>query len=314
LSERCCEQQKTEIVNGYWVCKNCGMIFGICPVVQEKRMYTNEDVRKRKVHEPIFSRKKYGPRTLINPSERDINGFKIQKKDGGLLYRMRKINSSFNSSLERNLSVAEPILKALVGQLNLPNYIQETAWLIYHEIAKQKLTMGRTIDGFISASLYAAIRIYNNYTSFDDLCEVSGGSKKEIYRHLKIVRKESLPKLRLSYKPINPINLIFRFGNNLNVPLSGQKIAVVLLNRALADGFDLRGKDPKGIAGAALYIAMKNSHLSITQSKISATARITATTLRGQIKKIKNRIRHENWNEILRNVDSEYYKMIKKSH
>jgi len=50
------------------------MVFGICPIVQEKRMNTNEDVKKRKINEPIFRKNKYSPRTLIILSKTDAKG------------------------------------------------------------------------------------------------------------------------------------------------------------------------------------------------------------------------------------------------
>jgi len=50
------------------------------------------------------------------------------------------------------------------------------------------------------------------------------------------------------------------------------------------------GKDPKGLAAAALYIAAKPTAERKTQTEISEIARVTEVTLRTRAKQIKMNI------------------------
>ncbi|MHA1755590.1 MAG: transcription initiation factor IIB, partial [Promethearchaeota archaeon] len=49
-------------------------------------------------------------------------------------------------------------------------------------------------------------------------------------------------------------------------------------------GFNTAGKDPKGIAAAAIYIGSKMCNESRTQKEISTLAKVTEVTLRMRVK------------------------------
>ena len=86
---------------------------------------------------------------------------------------MAKIQGSLVSSLERNFWEAKPKLQLLATKMNIPPQIVETGWKIYSEVAQQKLTMGRSIEGFVAASLYAAIRIHDFPRLLEEVVDVA---------------------------------------------------------------------------------------------------------------------------------------------
>ncbi|MFW9878593.1 MAG: hypothetical protein ACFFG0_36395, partial [Candidatus Thorarchaeota archaeon] len=83
----------------------------------------------------------------------------------------------------------------IVSKLNIPEYIRETAWRIYVETAKKKLTMGRSIDGFIAASLYAAIRIHEFPKLLVDVSEAIMIPNRILFRSLEKIFHEILPSI-----------------------------------------------------------------------------------------------------------------------
>jgi len=91
----------------------------------------------------------------------------------------------------------------------------------------------------------------------------------------------------MRYKPISPEPLVYRFGNDLNLSINVQKKAADMLRDSLKRGLKKMGKDPKGLAAAALYIAAKASTERLTQTEIADAARITEVTLRTRAKQIK---------------------------
>ena len=216
--EHCCDKPTIETRDGHNVCLNCGMIRGPEIVSQERRAYSMEELSQRKRTELAW--RDFGPRTYMSDARFDCSGRNIGSKRKTLYSRLSKIQNSLISSLERNFWEAKPKLKMLSSRLNIPNYIRETAWKIYNEVAKRKLTMGRSIDSFLTAALYAAIRIHEFPRLLDEVYDASlNSSRHSVHRALGMIVKDVLPELGLRYKPITSEQLVFRFGNELNLDM-----------------------------------------------------------------------------------------------
>jgi len=287
--EECCKTPSVEARDGNKVCLNCGMIFERTFVGNERRAYTVEEIQNRRRTEPRW--RDFGPRTMLPTTKTDSKGKSIGAKEQALFSRLSKIQNSLISSIERNFWEAKPKLKMLTSKLNIPDYIAETAWKIYSLVAKKKLTMGRSINGFIAGALYAAIRVHEFPRLLDEVCEASLTPRRTVHRSLAMIIREVLPELKLRYQPITAESLVFRFGNELHLPMEIQKIAINMLTQASKNGLKRTGKDPKGLAAACIYIAAKNGSIRKTQSKVADIAKITEVTLRSRAKQIKLKLR-----------------------
>ena len=56
-----------------------------------------------------------------------------------------------------------------------------------------------------------------------------------------------------------------------------QAVEYILISKK--HGLKATGKDPKGLAAAAIYMASKNNNEKLTQTQIAGVARITEVTL-----------------------------------
>ena len=176
--------------------------------------------------------------------------------------------------------------------MNIPSYIHETAWKIYRRCAEKKLTMGRTIDGFIGGSLYVSIRIHEFPRLLDEVVDAIPINRKVIHRAIGHIVKDVLPEMGMKYKPIHPTQLIFRFGNTLKIPIKVQRMASHILLEIQKKGWDILGKDPRGIAAASLYIANNGMRdiPRVTQAEVCGVSKITEVTLRTRVKDIRMRL------------------------
>ena len=285
----CCENPMIETRDGNKLCVSCGMIFERTFVGNERRAYTIEEIQNRRRTEPRW--RDFGPRTMLPNTKTDSKGKSIGAKEQALFSRLSKIQNSLISSIERNFWEAKPKLKMLTSKLNIPDYISETAWKIYSLVAKKKLTMGRSINGFIAGALYAAIRVHDFPRLLDEVCEASLTPRRTVHRSLAMIIREVLPDLNLRYQPITAESLVFRFGNELELPMDIQKTAINMLKQASKNGLKRTGKDPKGLAAACIYIAAKNGSIRKTQSKVADVAKITEVTLRSRAKQIKGKLK-----------------------
>jgi transcription initiation factor TFIIB len=227
---------------------------------------------------------------MLPATKTDSKGKSIGPKEQALFSRLSKIQNSLISSIERNFWEAKPKLKMLTSKLNIPEYISETSWKIYSIVAKKKLTMGRSINGFIAGSLYAAIRVHDFPRLLDEVCEASLTPRRTVHRSLAMIIREVLPQLGLRYQPITAESLVFRFGNELELPMKVQKVAIDMLRTASKNGLARTGKDPKGLAAACIYIAAKDGSIRKTQSLVADIAKITEVTLRSRAKQIKSKL------------------------
>ncbi|MBY9006696.1 MAG: hypothetical protein KGD63_08050 [Candidatus Lokiarchaeota archaeon] len=283
--KKCCEISCIEFRNGNSVCLNCGMVFEKELVDQEKRAYNKEE-REKKIHTELRWRE-FGPRTIIQIRGSDFNGQSLKAGQRVLFSRLSKIQNSLISSIERNFWEAKPKMKQLVSKLNIPTYISGTAWKIYIVVAKKKLTMGRSIEGFIAASLYVSIRIHQFLCLLEDICDAFITPRRTVVHSIGIIIKEVLPELKLAYKPITPEQLIHKFGNELGISMEVLNEALYIYDDSIKKGIPQIGKDPKGLAASAIYLALKKNKIKETQSKIAKMAKITEVTLRTRINDIK---------------------------
>lgn len=288
-TEECCTTPNVTITDdGFRVCQNCGLVFGQEFVSSERRAYTADEVKNRRRTEPRW--RSYGPRTVIGISKTDCKGASLDSKRAQLFSRLSKIQGSLINSIERNFWESKPKLMSLCQKLQIPDFIQESAWKIYSQVARQKLTMGRSIESFVTASLYAAIRIHNFPRLLEEIVEVALIPLRSVHRSLGLIVRLILPQMGFKYKPISPNPLIYRFGAELGLTITTQKDAYSILQTASKRGLKRMGKDPKGIAAAVLYLAAKQNGERKTQTQIANIARITEVTLRTRAKQIRGHI------------------------
>ncbi|MFW9866926.1 MAG: transcription initiation factor IIB family protein [Candidatus Thorarchaeota archaeon] len=270
------------------MCLNCGLVFEVHLVENERRAYSTEEIEKRRQAEPRW--REFGSRTILSTNKMDYKGNYLNAEKKTLFSRLSKIQNSLISGIERNFWEARPKMKQLVSKLNIPEYIYEMAWKIYSLAAKKKLTMGRSIDNFIAASIYVAIRIHEFPKILEEISGEAMINRKGVVHALSLLIREVLPELNLTYKPITANQLLIKFGNELNLSMEIQNEALKLLNISSKRGLISTGKDPKGFAASALYLAAKSLGNKRTQTEIAETAKITEVTLRARIKDIRVRI------------------------
>ena len=149
--------------------------------------------------------------------------------------------------------------------------------------------MGRSIDSLVAASIYAAIKIHGLPRTLNEISKVTQIPVKTIaksYRLLAQYIEESTPKEITDLK----VQYISRFGEDLKLSPAVQKRAIDMLKIAEDEGMVLTGKNPKGLASAALYLAAKELGEPRSQFEISKTSSISEVTLRNRAKNIKKMV------------------------
>ncbi len=83
------------------------------------------------------------------------------------------------------------------------------------------------------------------------------------------------------------VNYVDKFNDELGLSMKVRNVAVKLIISSKERGFNTAGKDPKGIAAAAIYLGSKICNENRTQKEISKLAKVTEVTLRMRVKDLQ---------------------------
>lgn len=281
----CCDRPLIKENEGYFVCQNCGMVHEeVILDNSPRRAFTQDEIAKRKSDEPVYS--PIGPRTVIRGST-DAKGTLLTPKGKMKFHRLAKIQRSLTTSYERNLWIALPNLQRLQERLNIPDSAAEDALRIYTHAVKKKLTMGRSIDVLLAAAIFASLRIHGIPRTIEEIVDTADIQKDKVLKSYKLLRNKILGEMKLQIVQFGPTNFIDKFIGELKLTMDTRNKAVEILKTAKKTGLPTAGKDPKGLAAAAIYVACKLTNDTKTQSEIANICKVTEVTLRMRQKELK---------------------------
>ncbi|MEM2025301.1 MAG: transcription initiation factor IIB, partial [Desulfurococcaceae archaeon] len=220
--------------------------------------------------------------TAIDYADRDAAGRTLVNKKYQL-YKLRKwqARTRILTSVERNLAQAMNELDRLADLLNLPSYIREEVAKIYREAVEKGLVRGRSIESVIAAAVYLACRMRKLPRTLDEIEEYSRVSRKEIARCYRLLLRE----LRIKVATSDPADFVPRIAHALGLSGSVVRVAIEILNKAREGGV-LGGKDPVGLAAAAIYLACEKLGEERSQKEIANVAGVTEVTVRNRCKEL----------------------------
>ncbi|MFH1328024.1 MAG: transcription initiation factor IIB [Candidatus Bathyarchaeota archaeon] len=274
--------------NGEIVCGVCGLVLGDHQITRgpEWRAFTlQEKADRSRVGGPIS--KLYvdkGLLTTINVADKDAAGHKVSQGTRRQMLRLKKwqVRTHFNSSADRNLLQALGELDRIVDKLHIPRDTHEEAANIYRKALNKDLVRGRSIAGIVAASVYAACRMSSRPRSLKEIASVSLVKKKDIARCYRLILNE------LSFKMpnIDPKAYVTKIATKVGIDEKKQNLAIEILGKAVESRENI-GKDPLGLAAAALYIACEMLEEKIPQKEIAEAAGVTEVTVRNRYKGLK---------------------------
>ena len=124
---------------------------------------------------------------------------------------------------------------------------------------KNETNNGRSIDAFVTASLYAAIRIHDFPRLLEEIVDVAMIPLRSVHRSLGLVVRSVLPVLKMRYKPIAPEPLVHRFVFELNLSMQTQQYGSELLRVAVKHGMKKMGKGSERIGRCGIVSFLQTS-------------------------------------------------------
>jgi len=274
--------------SGEIVCSGCGLVIAEFIVNMEpewKAFSLSEHEMRSRVGLPsslsIYDK---GMSTMIGSIYKDGKGRVIPQETRFNIMRINRWHkiSLVSSSEQKNLSHAMIELSRLTDRLHTSRAIKEQAAFIYRRALKEGIIRGRSISTVTAASLYAAYRVTRTPMTLSDIASNSLIEKKDISRSYRML----LRKLNLRM-PIQKAQFrVSKVASKADIGEETQRKAVDILGEA--DRLKITGgKDPMGLAAAALYIACIMNGESCTQKIIAAAAGVTEVTIRNRYQELQ---------------------------
>ena len=287
----CPECGSMELINdatrGETVCATCGLVITEKEIDRgpEWRAFNTEekDKRARTGAPTSYTIHDKGLSTIIDWHDKDSYGRKISPKRRAQIYRLRKwqIRTRVHSSSARNLVIAMSELDRLSSQLGIPRGVKESAAVIYRRAIEQKIIRGRSIEAMVAATIYAACRLRKVPRTLDEICQYTRVKRKELGRSYRLI----IGRLGVRMPVASPTDYLSRFGEELNISSRTQQRAAELIELAKEKGLTA-GKDPTGLAAAAIYIVAIQEGERRTQREIAKIAHVTEVTVRNRYKEL----------------------------
>lgn len=277
----------TDTDTGENFCGKCGYVVTqeIIESGPEWRSFSKEDEGKNRAGVPTsLAMHDMGLATIIGQVDKDASGKPLSSSMKNTIERLRTWDSrsQVHEPADRNFRQAFSELSRLKDKLALGDAVIEKAAYIYRKAIEKGLVRGRSISALIASALYAACRDTETPRTLKDIGVASNIKRKDIARCYRLLLKE----LSLKMPVVDPIKCVARIASKADLSEKTKREAARILRTAEENKISA-GKDPMGLAAAALYVACVSNGENKTQRDVAEAAGVTEVTIRNRYKGLK---------------------------
>lgn len=270
----------TDRERGEVICKSCSFVLEESMLDFGRESFTGgEDSEKKERSGAPFD-----PR-VVNNLTTEVGAYsdiiRLPKKAQALMHRIKKKNRWVSSSIEHNLNNALTTLKLQSAALKLPEYSEKEGARVYRECVERGITIARPAENIIAAAIYISCRIYGLPKTLNEVSSATGISKKVLGKMYKLITR----KLKITIRPLSPIDFISRFANSLRISAKSETQACKIYEKFVKKELT-SGKSPVSMAATSLYLSALMNKEKVTQQKMAEISGITETTLRIRCKEM----------------------------
>ena len=288
--QRCPRCGKNTIISdmeiGELICRRCGYVVSerLENPGPERRSFPDDRInRERTGAGTSLAIHDQGLSTVISPTNRDSTGKPLSSSMKMALKRLRIWdNRSQNERMDRNFRQAFGELYRLKDKLAISDAVIEKAAYIYRKALEKGLVRGRSISALMASALYAACRDTETPRNLKDVELAANIKRKDIARCYRLLVKE----LDLKMPVTDSVQCVARIASRIGIVEKTKRYAIEVLKDAKKNEISA-GKDPMGLAAAALYLSCVKNGDDKTQRDIAEAANVTEVTIRNRYKGLK---------------------------
>jgi transcription initiation factor TFIIB len=282
----------TDNVTGERFCGGCGFVISerVDETGPEWRSFSKDesDDRSRTGSPTSLAMHDMGLATIIGHANKDVTGKPLSASMKSTIERLRTWDSrsQVHEPADRNYRQAFSELDRLKDKLALSNAVIEKTAYIYRKALDKGLVRGRSIPGVLAAALYVACRESGTPRTLNDMSHQINVKRKDISRCYRLLLRE----LDLNMPVVNPIICTSRIASEAGLSEKVKRRALTILKDA-SEMEITAGKDPMGLAAAALYLSCVLNGENTTQKVIAMAAGVTEVTIRNRYKGLRESLK-----------------------
>ena len=287
----------TDNFTGELVCSSCGVVLKerVETLSPEWRSFSPTDDRARVGFPSSLLIHDRGLSTYIGVASGSAQdqqpGDQENNKDSSSVYvyrasspipvnRLRKLNAMSVSSapISRNLKKATWEINRISSCLGLAWQVAERSAYFYRKALQKKLIKGRSISGFVAASIYLACKERLIPRTIDEVCKAGGVDKPFATHCYKILVGET----HIQPPVTDPFRNIAKISTRAGIEERVSRRAMEILS-SVASHATIVGKNPLVLAAAALYLATVEQRMNVTKTTIADAAEVSTISLRKRL-------------------------------
>lgn len=279
----------TDSVTAERFCGVCGLVINerIDDSGPERRSFSKEEYedRSRTGGSSSLAIHDMGLATVIGRFDKDSTGKPLSASMRTTIKRLRTWDSrsQVHESQEKNFRQAFSELSRIKDKLALSDSVVEKTAYIYRKAIEKNLARGRSISGMMAAAIYLVCRETGTPRTLNDVAAQVNIKRKYVSRCYRLLLKE----LDLTMPVVDPIKCISRIASQAKLSEKVKRHALTILEDANKKEISA-GKDPMGLAAAALYLScVINKEEGVTQKIIAMAAGVTEVTIRNRHKGLR---------------------------
>lgn len=273
-------------VVGELVCDNCGTVVSESapdPGREWRAFSAEEWERRSRTGEPVRPGASAGSfATVID--RRDIGKLKVSSERKRQMFGLNilQTRNRLSTPQERSIARAEAFLERISSALKLPENVKEEAFAIYRRASELHIVRGRTIESMVAAAIYAAARKMGLPLEIKSVAQyMSRPNRRMLTKDYRLL----VERLGLKMSPPDPAAHIPKIVSRLGLGLEVQRLAAQIVDEAKRLGL-AAGKDPSGLAAAAVYLAAIRVGEKRTQRQVAEAAEVTEVTVRTRYREL----------------------------
>ncbi len=221
---------------------------------------------------------------LVTEIDTTVRSYRNKVKYTKLRQLQRKIRIDKS---EKRLVEALTYMNQLCAILGMPDNVKETAGIIVKHIFSSLNPRHSKIKVYVVAAVIYAAKIHGIPIRAKELLPKLGISEDEYWRAVSDLNfKVKLPNIKVY---LDPRAFLPSIVSNLGLSQKVYLLASMMIDAMKRRGYT-EGKDPAGIAAAAVYVASIISNEKRTQKTIAKAANVTEVTIRNRYRDIVDKL------------------------
>jgi transcription initiation factor TFIIB len=292
----CSSPPITDYSSGELVCSSCGVVLKekVETLSPEWRSFSPLDSKARAGSPTSLLMYDTGLSTYIGAASAPTPGEQQDDREsnsGGSVYlhrasrpipvnRLRRLNAMSVSSapISRNLKKATWEINKICSSLGLAWQVAERSAYFYRKALQKNLIKGRSISGFVGASIYLACKERKIPRTIDEICRDAGMDRPFATHCYKILVGE----MHIEPPVTDPFRNITKISTRAGIEERVSRRAREILS-SVASHTVIMGKNPLVLAAAALYLATAEHGLNVTKTIIADAAEVSTISLRKRL-------------------------------